>query len=163
MTEISTYYLEMTSPAALKSKGESRDLAVSECEIKQLQFNRFLYQLVGRDWDWTYKNPWTDEEWKSYAENDNLRTWVGYCKGTPAGYFELQQVDSDTEIASFGLAPQFIGRGFGGCLLSRAIECAWMWDGTQRVWVHTCTTDHPNALANYQARGMKLYDTKVSG
>jgi len=162
MKELTTYYLEMKSPAELRGKAESSSVEVREIGIKQFQFNRFLYQLVGQDWDWTYKNPWTDEEWISYAENENLRTWVGYRKGTPAGYFELRQIDSDTEIASFGVAPAFIGQGLGGYLLTRALECAWSWSGTQRVWVHTCTTDHPRALANYTARGLELYHTKIS-
>jgi GNAT superfamily N-acetyltransferase len=61
------------------------------------------------------------------------------------------------EIAYFGLAPKFIGRGFGGYLLSQAIKSAWKMKGTQRAWVHTCTLDHPGALRNYKARGMEVY------
>jgi GNAT superfamily N-acetyltransferase len=52
--------------------------------------------------------------------------------------------------------PRFIGRGLGGWLLTAAIERAWQM-GAARVWVHTCSFDHPGALANYQARGMKLF------
>ena len=157
MKGFTTYYLEMTTPSALRGTKESPGLQVLECEIKQFQLNRFMYQLVGQGWDWTDKNPWSDDQWIAYAENDKLRTWVGYYRGSPAGYFELQQVECDTEIGSFGLAPAFIGKGFGGYLLSRALECAWGWQGTQRVWVHTCTSDHPHALGNYKARGMTLY------
>ncbi len=157
-----TYYLEMKAPAELRSREESNGLQVRECQIKQFQFNKYLYQLVGSDWDWTTKIPWSDDEWVAYSENDNLRTWVGYKKGSPIGYYELRKIEADTEIASFGMAPNFIGRGYGGCLLTKAIECAWEWEGTQRVLVHTCTTDHPYALANYQARGMKLYHTKTT-
>jgi len=97
-------------------------------------------------------------QWKEFAENENLRTWVAYYKGSPAGYYELQQQDDgDVEIAYFGLAPKFIGKGFGGYLLSQAIESAWDWKGTKRVWVHTCTLDHPSALQNYKARGLEVY------
>ena len=63
----------------------------------------------------------------------------------------------DVEIAYFGLAPRFIGKGFGGYLLSHAIKSAWAWEGTRRVWVHTCTLDHPTALQNYKARGLEVY------
>jgi GNAT superfamily N-acetyltransferase len=63
---------------------------------------------------------------------------------------------SGVEIAYFGLLPAFIGRGLGGALLTNAIEEAWQMS-PERVWVHTCTLDHPSALANYQARGMEVY------
>jgi GNAT superfamily N-acetyltransferase len=138
------------------------EFCVKECVPKQAQYNRFLYQLVGRDWHWTDKNVWTDEEWRKYAENDTLRTWVGYVAGSPAGYFELQsQNRGDVEIVYFGLAKPFIGKGFGGPLLSHAIQSAWAW-GAKRVWLHTCTLDHPYAVANYQARGMRIYKTETT-
>lgn len=164
MNHITTYYLEMKSPLALKSKKDPGGLDTRECEIKQFEFNRFLYQLVGTAWQWLDKLSWTEEQWRDYAENDNLRTWVAYFRGSPAGYFELQQqAGGDVEIAYFGLAPKFIGQGFGSYLLSHAIESAWAWAGTERVWVHTCTLDHPSALQNYEARGMKIYRIETMG
>ena len=63
------------------------------------------------------------------------------------------------EITYFGLVPDFIGRGYGGALLTDALQRAWAW-GAQRGWVHTCTLDHAAALKNYQARGMQVYDRK---
>ena len=162
MTEVTTYYLEMKSASALKDRNDSHGLQIFECEIKQFQFNRFLYQLVGADWEWIDKLAWTNDQWKAFAENENLRTWVGYYKGSPAGYYELQQQDDgDVEIAYFGLAFKFIGKGFGGYLLSHAIKSAWDWEGTRRVWVHTCTLDHPTALQNYKARGLEVYKVET--
>ena len=97
-----------------------------------------------------------------YAERPALRTWMARSEGSPAGYYELErQDDGEVEIKYFGLAPAFIGRGFGGFLLGQALRSAWDWEGTRRVWVHTCSLDHPSALANYQARGMAIYDTEV--
>ena len=158
MSEVIIYYLEMKSASLLKGKKDSKGLQIVECEIKQFQVNRFLYQFVGAHWNWTDKRAWSDEQWKAYAEDDNLRTWIAYYKGSPAGYYELQKQDSeDVEIIYFGLAPGFIGRSFGGYLLTHAIRSAWEWEGTKRVWVHTCSLDHPNALKNYQARGMEIY------
>ena len=163
MTQVTTYYLEMKSAADLIPKQQDKGLQIHEAEIKQFEFNRFLYQLVGRDWAWSDKLSWTDAQWRKFAESDDLRTWVAYCQGSPAGYYELQkQSGGDVEIAYFGLAPKFIGRGFGGYLLSRAIASAWQWEGTQRVWVHTCTLDHPQALRNYLARGLKIYHQETT-
>ena len=163
MKEVTTYYLEMKSTSALKDKDVSNGMQIHECEIKQFEFNRFLYQLVGADWEWIDRLSWSDEQWKAYAENENLRTWVAYYKSSPAGFYELQQQSGgDVEIAYFGLAPKFIGQGFGGYLLSQAIKSAWKWRGTRRVWVHTCTLDHPSALQNYKARGMEIYRVETS-
>ena len=158
MPEVTTYYLEMHSPRELNAKENARGLVVMEAEEKQFQFNRFLYQFVGRSWQWVDKLSWADEQWRAWAESSKVRTWVAYHRGAPAGYFELEaQQDGDVEIAYFGLAPAFIGRGFGGFLLTKAIQSAWAWNGTKRVWVHTCNLDHPIALENYEARGFKLY------
>ena len=100
-----------------------------ECEIKQYQFNKFLYQFIGGPWDWTNKLSLSDEQWRVHVENDNLRTWLAQYKGAPAGYYELQkQDDGNVEILYFGLATKFIGQGFGGYLLSHAIKSAWEWD-----------------------------------
>ena len=160
MKKVTTYYLEMTSVEALNPKAEPEGLVVVESEIKQFQFNRFLYHLVGAKWEWFDKYSWSDDQWRAFAESDDLRTWVALYRGSPAGYYELQrQEGGDVEIAYFGLAPRFIGKGFGGYLLYHAIASAWAWEGARRVWVHTCTLDHPNALQNYQARGMTLYRT----
>jgi GNAT superfamily N-acetyltransferase len=153
-----TYYLEMRSPDELRPKACSfPDFRIAECRIKLFPFNRWLYDQVGDDWQWFDKRSWTDDAWRNYAEAGNLRTWVGYMDGTPAGYYELEKQENDTiQIAYFGLLKPFIARGLGGYLLTHAITSAWEW-GARRVWVHTCTLDHPNALRNYQARGMKVY------
>ncbi|MCF7855896.1 MAG: GNAT family N-acetyltransferase [Candidatus Pacebacteria bacterium] len=164
MKEVTTYYLEMMSPPAPGAKRESRGLQIRECATRQYELNRSLYHLVGQPWAWIDRLSWTDEQWKAYAEAKSLRTWVAYYEDLPAGYYELQQQEGgNVEIAYFGLAPNFIGRGFGGYLLSHALASAWAWEGTRRVWVHTCTLDHPSALQNYKARGMTIYRETLEG
>jgi GNAT superfamily N-acetyltransferase len=84
---------------------------------------------------------------------------VAYVAGTPAGYFEIEKgPEGDVHIVNFGLLPQFIGQGLGGDLLTRAVERAWDW-GATRVWVSTCSHDHPHALKNYLARGFRILET----
>lgn len=161
-TEVITYHLEMNSISELNEKPESNGLSVVEAEVDAYQFNRFLYQYVGAPWQWTDKLSLPDEEWKAYVDDPNLKTWVAYFKGSIAGYFELQaRPDGTTEIMYFGLAEQFIGKGFGGYLLSQAIKKAWDIASTKRVYVHTCTLDHASALSNYKARGFKVYKTET--
>ena len=161
MSENIIYYLEMHSPEQLNRVENNKGLVITETELKNFRFNRFLYQLVGRLWQWTEKLGWSDEQWRDYVENPKMRTWVAYYRGAIAGYFELLQAEQgDVEIAYFGLAEEFIGQGFGGYLLTQAIDNAWRcYPDTKRVWVHTCTLDHANALANYQARGLRIYTT----
>ena len=114
---------------------------------------------MGEQWDWIDKRPWTDGQWKEYATAPELRTFAGYYDDVLAGYYELRRDrEGGIEIAYFGLLPEWIGRGLGGALLTSAIEGAWrMEPNPSRVWVHTCNRDHPQALANYQARGMIVY------
>ena len=100
---------------------------------------------------------WSIKDWKDWVNRDELNTWILLFKNTPAGYFELNTLANEVEIAYFGLLPNFIGKGLGGGFLSVAIEKAWE-QNKKRVWVHTCNLDHPNALKNYLARGLKIFD-----
>ena len=158
---VTTYFLEMSDASQLNRKPCPAGLSVVEAEEKEFRFNRYLYQLVGAPWQWTDKLKQSDAEWQAYAESETLRTWVAYYRGSIAGYFELEKQQDAVQIAYFGLAPRFIGRGFGGHLLTRALEEAWDWSPCQRVWVHTCTDDHEGALGNYRARGMTIYHTET--
>ncbi|ALZ86079.1 GNAT family N-acetyltransferase [Pseudomonas oryzihabitans] len=153
-----TFYLEMTAPTELREKPPRPDLQIVECEVPQPELNRFLYALVGQAWDWSDLDSWSDAQWRELVEQEGHRTWVAYHRGAIAGYYELYRPDGrNAEIRYFGLAGAFMGLGFGGPLLSHALRSAWDWPGTERVWVHTCTLDHPAALANYQARGLRIY------
>jgi GNAT superfamily N-acetyltransferase len=151
-------YLEMLSPSDLTPK-RTPDERFRICEIlpPRWEFNRSSYVAAGKDWSWTDKLGWTDAQWKAYAESPNMRTFGAYLGAAQAGYYELNQDESlDIEIAYFGLLPEFLGLGFGGAMLTHALQTAWMMQ-PQRVWVHTCSLDHPAALKNYLARGMRIY------
>lgn len=120
-------------------------------------FYRYLYREVGRYYHWVDRLDWSDEEIRAHLENANLSLWVMYYRGVPAGYFELLKYeDGSTEIAYFGLLPEFIGQGLGKHLLSVAIEESWA-SGANRVWLHTCSLDDPAAMPNYLKRGFKPF------
>jgi RimJ/RimL family protein N-acetyltransferase len=162
MRAVTITYLEMRSPAALKPKRcPDPRFWIKQATVAQWEFNRFLYLFVGGPWTWTDKLNWTDCQWKEYVESGRLWTYVGYYDGSLAGYYELQRDEiGDIEIIYFGLTPHFIGRGLGGVLLTSALEEAWGRD-PKRVWVHTCTLDHPAAVATYQACGMQIYKSET--
>lgn len=158
MSPVTITYLEMRDRSQLCAKTTSDPrFRVEEATDKNGEFNRSLYVLVGETWEWHDKLVWSAEQWKSYAESENLKTYVAYMDEAIAGYFELLTYEQDVEIKYFGLAPDFIGKGLGGVLLSEAIQAAWQLNPT-RVWVHTCTLDHPAALQNYLSRGMTVYE-----
>jgi GNAT superfamily N-acetyltransferase len=155
---VTIFHLEMTDPAQLRpARYVPEDVGIRQAGVPSPEFNRFLYASVGGDWFWTERLGWTCDHWLTYLDRPELETWVVYGSGTPAGYVELErQPGANVEIAYFGLLPQFVGRGIGGYFLYKAIERAWQMEA-RRVWVHTCTLDHPNALANYQARGLRMF------
>ena len=165
MTSVEVYYLQILSAATLKAKAlpEKYHNRVQIVEVKEPQpeLNRYLYTAVGGAWYWTDRLPWTWQQWMESISGANHRTFVCYLDGTPAGYYELHKhKEGDVEIVYFGLLPWAYGFGIGGWLLTRCLLEAFDW-GASRVWVHTCTLDHPAALANYKARGMWHYQTEV--
>src|SRR5687767_12932841 len=124
MSSALTTYLEMRSRHELRPKRCADErFWIDEAKVRQWQVNRFLYFAVGAAWAWNDKRVWTDEQWQHYVDSPHLRTFGAYYDGAPAGYYELRHDDeSGVEIAYFGLLPAFIGRGFGGALLTNAIE-----------------------------------------
>lgn len=137
------------------------DLTLVQARRPSAELGRFLYTAVGRDWQWIDRLPWTDQQWLDWLSKPGVQTWVAYVEGTPAGYFQLDASEPGAvEIAYFGLLPGFIGQGLGGWLLTEAIRRAWALEPA-RVWVHTCSLDYPHALANYRARGMRVFKEVV--
>jgi GNAT superfamily N-acetyltransferase len=161
--EVRTSYLEMRDPGQLKpARTVLPDLELKQATLPSPELNRWLYMAVGSEWLWIDRLAWSRERWLAYLDRPQLQTWLAYLGGTPVGYFELElQEGDDVEVAYFGLLPGSIGKGMGGQLLTSAIERAWSM-GAARVWLHTCTLDHPAALANYLARGMRVYKEEVA-
>ena len=160
-----TTYLEMHSPRQLRPKWCADErFQIREKIGRDWRFNRDLYLAVGQKWSWNDQRLWSEEQWKEYGLAPELRTFGAYYDNTLAGYYELRRDnEGGAEIAYFGLLPEFTGRALGGALLTSAIEEAWRTSpSVTRVWVHTCTRDHPGVLANYLARGMVIYKREAA-
>jgi GNAT superfamily N-acetyltransferase len=163
MSAVTTWYLEQTAPEQLRRSPPppGPPAQLQRAEIPSPTLNRHFYAAVGTDWRWTDRLPWTLEQWRRHVERPDIQTWILYQAGTPAGYLELERAGTgDVQLAYFGLLPEFLGRQLGGWFLSESIARAWEWNA-RRVWVHTCSLDHPAALANYQARGMRIYQVET--
>lgn len=154
-------YLEMKDKAALRRAPAPADrLTIARVERAPAALWRFLYTEVGRQHRWFDRLPWTDEEAQAYLDDPAISLWLASVDGETAGYFELRREDDGAvEIVYFGLLPQYTGRGLGGALLTEAVERAWA-GGAKRVWLHTCTFDHPAAIPNYLARGFTVFKTE---
>jgi len=163
-TPVTTWHLEQRSPDDLRPAAAPGDpVRLVRAEVPLPELSRFLYATVGAGWWWYVRLPWTRDEWMRWLDRPEVETWVAYVRGTPAGYFELErQAEGAVEIVYFGLVRQFIGQGLGGWLLTEALRRAWALDGTTRVWLHTCTLDAPQARANYEARGLRLFHTETA-
>ena len=159
LVEVTTWSLETTDPTELRpSPAPPQAIELRQAKLPTPELARFLYTAAGGNWYWFDRLSWTYEQWLDRLGRPRVEVWVMYSAGTPAGFFELDgSIDGEVEIAYFGLMPQFLGQKLGGWLLGEAIRRGWAM-GTRRVWVHTCSLDaQPQALANYRARGMRVF------
>lgn len=157
-TTVTRTYLRMTSPDALRPRRDAppgaRVERVAPCGVDRY---RELYRDVGSAWHWHDRDAWSDPRLAEHLAQPGVSVHVLTIDGATAGYFELQRHDDgDVELVYFGLVERFIGRGLGAYLLTAAVDEAWRLGATM-VWLHTCTLDHPAALANYRARGFEPY------
>jgi GNAT superfamily N-acetyltransferase len=141
-----------------------KEILLVRAGVPSPELNRYFYTAVGGDWYWIDRLKWTWSQWHAWLDRPELETWIAHVAGTPAGYFELElQAGNTVELVSFGLLPNFYGQGLGGYLLTQAIHRAWhLRNGVSRVWLHTCTLDHPGALGNYRARGFTVFKEEES-
>jgi GNAT superfamily N-acetyltransferase len=160
--EVVRTYLEMVSPGDLVPRPVPGDAPrLERIEACPVSFFRYLYAEVGRAYYWTDRLAWTDQQVQAHIADPAVSLWLLTSRAAPAGYFELRAgQDRSVEIAYFGLLPEFVGRGWGGYLLTRAVETAWAMR-PDRVWLHTCTLDHTAALPNYLRRGFRPFRTEV--
>jgi GNAT superfamily N-acetyltransferase len=154
--DVTRTYLAMSAPAELvPARPPDGDARIERVGFCSTAFFRYLYAEVGGQYRWTDRLTWTDARIRAYLDAGDIAFYVLYVESAPAGYFELRRhEDGSSEIAYFGLMGDYIGRGLGGWLLTRAVETAWAGEPA-RVWLHTCTLDHPNALPNYLRRGFR--------
>jgi GNAT superfamily N-acetyltransferase len=122
------------------------------------QLNKFFYKNVGKKHHWVDRLIWTDKQWIEYTSDKKVKTYVLKRYEDLAGYFELiiHKDKNEVEIAYLGLLEEYLNKKLGSYLLSSAIKNSFEYN-PQRVWVHTCSLDHKNALMNYTARGMKIF------
>lgn len=150
-------FLEMRSPdQVVPFEFPTDDAVVRRLDVVPPSLYRYLYREVGRPWHWLERWDWSDGRIAEHLASGGIEIWLLTVGGTPAGYFELRRTAHDVEICYFGLLQEFIGRRLGPALLTVAAREAWT-SGPERVWLHTCSLDHPAAVRNYQRVGFVAY------
>ena len=158
MIPVERNFLELRDIKKLKFNSFKENKFLIKKIKPDFQLNKFFYKQVGKKHRWIDRLSWTDEKWINFISNKNLETYVISEFEDLIGFFELLYNPdlNETEISYFGLLEKYIGKGIGGYALSEAIKKAFE-KNIKRVWLHTCTLDHPNALKNYIARGMQVF------
>ena len=159
MIEIFRKYLEIKNLSELKNAKKPHILCkITHVTPPDLQLNKFFYKQIGNNHRWIDRLSWTDATWINYLNNQNVKTFIIKKDGDLAGYYEIiyNEKSNEHEIAYFGILHEYRNKGFGGYLLSDAIKRS-LNNNSNRVWVHTCSLDHKDAIKNYLARGMVVF------
>ena len=152
-------YLEINSLGELnESKNFLPDFSIQLLDPNDFQLNKFFYKNIGKKHHWVDRLIWTDTQWSHYTSEQNVKTYILKIRDELAGYFELiiHEEKKEVEIAYLGLLQEYQNKNLGSHLLSAAIKNSFE-EKVERVWVHTCSLDHKNALKNYLSRGMKIF------
>ena len=159
MIEIYRSYLEIKKLDDLNETSRpNKNCKIELVNPSNFQLNKFFYKQIGKKHRWIDRLSWNEQVWRNYIDNSRVSTYVIKEKSDLAGYFEqiYNEQNNEYEIAYFGILEEFRSKKYGSYLLSNAIKSK-LKDGAKRVWVHTCSLDHENALKNYLARGMKVF------
>jgi ribosomal protein S18 acetylase RimI-like enzyme len=159
---IDRFYLHLLSAKDLnKSNCKEINIEILLEKKPTIDLCKFFYKEVGRDFFWRDRLKWSNQDWLDYVNNDFFKLYILKYNNKLAGYYELlyDPKTNSMEIPYFGIFKEFYGKKIGGYLLTDALSTSFKQKIT-KVWVHTCTLDHPNALKNYLARGMKIFKTE---
>ena len=157
--EIDRNYLEMFSLRDLVvSKKPSNKFIVELIDPANFQLNKFFYKNIGKKHRWFDRLVWTDKQWINYTVDKKVKTYVLKKEKDLVGYYELisHTEQNEIEIAYLGVLEEYQNQKLGSFLLTSAIQSSFLLN-PNRVWVHTCSLDHKNALNNYISRGMKIF------
>ena len=161
--EVKRSYLEINSVQELELVPKpSKDYSINLLDPINFQLNKFFYKNIGKKHMWVDRLIWLESKWIDYVSDKKVKTYVFKYKNDLAGFFELifHSEKKEVEIAYFGLLEEYQNKKLGSYLLHEAIKKSFI-KNINRVWVHTCTLDHKNALNNYISRGMKVYKTEI--
>lgn len=150
-------YLEMTERATWRLPAPAgADLGAAG--RPGLDRYRALFREIGSDWLWFSRLVLPDADLEAVLAEANREIRIARIDGRDCGLLELDFSDpANVEVAFFGLVPSAVGRSIGRWLMGEALALCWAAPRTERVWLHTCTLDHPSALSFYMKCGFHPY------
>jgi GNAT superfamily N-acetyltransferase len=149
-------YLEMRQPP--DHAVQPSPLSLKRVEVPQPEHYRELFRLIGAPWLWFSRLIIDDAHLAEIIQHPKVELYaVIDVEHREVGMIELDlRTAGECELAFIGLVPELSGQGHGRWLLAEALRFAWR-EGVDRVHVHTCTLDHPAALAAYRRAGFTPY------
>ncbi len=154
-------HLEMTAQPAPRPDHCRRLDPAPGLRRLRLDWFRDLYRRVGEEWLWFSRIRMPDAELAARLHSPQLEVYALVDGNSDEGLLELDfREPGQCEIGMFGVTAKLIGTGAGRWLMNRALDIAWSRPVT-RVWLHTCTFDHPAALAFYQRSGFRAFRRQV--
>ena len=161
--EVKRNYLEISSLKDLNEGNKpSEDYSLNLIDPINFQLNKFFYKNIGKKHKWVDRLIWNEQNWIDYVSSEKVKTYVLKKKDELVGFFELifHFEKKEVEIAYFGILEEYQNKKLGSFLLTEAIKKSFD-ENINRVWLHTCSLDHKNALNNYIARGMKIFKSEI--
>ena len=153
-------HLEMTARPALRPDPAGA-WSLRRVDAPGLDWFRDLYRRVGEEWLWFSRIRMPDVELAARLHAPQFEVYALVDDGLDEGFLELDFRESgQCEIGMFGVTAKLVGTGAGRWLMNRALDIAWS-RPVERVWLHTCTFDHPAALAFYQRSGFRAFRRQV--
>jgi GNAT superfamily N-acetyltransferase len=148
-------YLEMRSPSALCPSQAA--FAIRLVNQPEFEWYRRLFREIGEPWLWFSRLRMPEDELRAILRHPEVDIFALTHDGADCGLLEFDRRGfPEIEVAFFGVTPNLIGRGAGGALFAHGLAFEWQ-RGPQRVFLHTCTADHPSGLRFYQKFGFVPY------
>ena len=140
----------------------SSPLTLRRVEHPNPEDYRVLFRKVGATWLWFSRLIMDDAKLSAIIGDPDVELFTVVDEGCrDVGILELDfRTSGECELSFVGLVPELAGRGHGRWLLAAAVRLAWR-DGVNRVHVHTCTLDHPAALAAYRRTGFVPFRREI--
>ena len=155
-------YLEMLSKREnIKGEPFVKDMKVERVNEPPVPFYREMYHAVGGKWHWQERKQLTNDQLKEIIQHPDVYLYVLRVEGKIVGFAELDyRKKPDMELKYFGLVPEYIGKGYGSYFLNWTIQKAWEFK-PHRLWLHTCSLDHPRSLEFYEETGFVVYKVET--
>ena len=154
-------YLQMFNRPPLRPGPHEEWWTLKKAEFPRLDDYRLYFRKIGQDWLWFSRLKMGDDELTAILDHPRYETYALSVDGENRGLLELDfRFKGESEISFFGLTPDMLGRGAGRWLMNRAMEIAWS-RPIERLWLHTCTFDHPAAVEFYVRSGFEPYRRQV--